>query len=38
MCELHFFRKFNEKYKTSKIFVIASLKLEGCERLQKEKN
>ena len=37
MCELHFFRKFNEKYKTSKIFVIASLKLEGCERLQKEK-
>ena len=29
MRELHCYRKFYEKYKTSKIFVIASLKLEG---------
>ena len=38
MCKLYFNRKFYEKYKTSKLFVVgASLKLEDCQTLQQEK-
>ena len=37
MSKIYFHRKFYEKYKTSKIFIMGvSLKLEDCEILQKE--